>query len=1047
MKPLVPTPIRARLRLAFISLALVPLLVAGSLFLWRSYEFHLTNTHLHRAEISQRVGLRVSHYFQHTREQLLNLDHFQSFAALDRDTQRRRLSAQLLGGPSFRELAWAPIDDGPPLHTSRSHLTWSAGLEAFRGGEEAARALEDGRAHYGPLHFDPDTGEPLIHLTLPLFDLERGRPAGLLYATLSLKPIWDLVAAEPTGPGDQIYLLDERDRVVAHRNPSVVLRGTVHRYRPGGEPQPGVAGNRVIAAHWPVEAGQRRLQVVAERDLDTALAEAYDSARIIGATLLAALLVALLMIYRATHHIIRRIHAVTEAARAIRGGDLERRVGIDGEDEIGEMAGAFDGMTARLRQSLHELEQLNQAYLALSESNRSVARADSEQQLLDEVCRIVTEDCGYRLVWIGLAEEDAERRVRPVAQAGFENGYLSSLDITWSDCERGRGPTGTAIRERRPVINRDVLNNPAFAPWREQALARGYASSAAVPMITGGRVLGAINVYAGEADAFNEEEIRLLDELGDNVAYGVLALRAERDLEQSQALFQTVTEFSNEWVYWRDADKRAFRYMSPLCESFSGYTLEEFHADPALLDRIIHPDDRERWDRHFHRMDEAGKMIPEEYRILTKDGAERWISHTCRAVTGPHGEALGRRGTHQDITARKQGELALAAAKAEAERANQAKSEFLAVMSHEIRTPMNVVIGMSDILLETPLDDEQRRHVEMLAHSGGALLDLINAILDLSKIESGRMELAPGDCDPRELLLTTARVLGVHARDKGIELRAEIADDIPPRVHLDAARLRQVLVNLAGNAVKFTDRGEITLGLRDGDGRLDFTVADTGIGIAPEHLEVIFDKFSQADSSVTRRYGGTGLGLSIARQLVELMGGEIHVESVVGRGSTFHFNLPFVAATGEALPAPEPVPEPGVEKPPAKVTGGARILLVEDSEDNRLLIRTYLKKSDHTLTMAGDGREGIDKFQADDYDLVLMDLQMPVVDGYTATRAIREWEREQGRAPTPLLALTAHALEGDERKSLEAGCDAHLTKPIKKKELLAAIDRWANRKG
>ncbi|GAB6043410.1 ATP-binding protein [Endothiovibrio diazotrophicus] len=394
-----------------------------------------------------------------------------------------------------------------------------------------------------------------------------------------------------------------------------------------------------------------------------------------------------------------------------------------------------------------------------------------------------------------------------------------------------------------------------------------------------------------------------------------------------------------------------------------------------------------------------------------------------------------------EVERRKQVERALEQARNAADAANRAKSEFLATMSHEIRTPMNVVIGMADVLLEGPLGDDQRHQVQLLRKAGDTLLGLIDNILDLSKIEARRLELHDAPVDPRHLLDEICSVLGERVHDKGLMLSLHIAPGVPPAIRADPTRLLQVLINLIGNAIKFTDAGEIgvTLALET-EQRLRFTVTDSGVGIAAEHLEQIFDHFTQADTSITRRYGGSGLGLAICKRLVELMGGEIGVHSRPGEGSRFTFTLPLVEAPPIAA-----LPTGAGGSAPTPPSAGARLLLVEDSEDNRTLIATYLKRTPHRLEIATDGEEAVRKAAADAYDLILMDIQMPLVDGYEATRRIRERERRQRLPATPIVALTAHALHGDEARSLEAGCDGHLTKPIRKARLLEAIDRYAAR--
>jgi PAS domain S-box-containing protein len=410
----------------------------------------------------------------------------------------------------------------------------------------------------------------------------------------------------------------------------------------------------------------------------------------------------------------------------------------------------------------------------------------------------------------------------------------------------------------------------------------------------------------------------------------------------------------------------------------------------------------------------------------------------------------------QDIKHRKEVEEAIKKAHDMAVEASVAKSEFLSNMSHEIRTPMNTIIGISDLLSETPLNDEQKKYVQIFKESGEHLLSLINDILDISKIEAGHAELEHADFNLQQIMDKIKEMMLIKIDPQKLNLIFDTEPDIPRNLIGDAGRLKQVLLNLIGNAIKFTDKGEVlvktklkSLNMSKKEVELLFEIHDTGIGISAEKVGLLFHDFTQGDLSFTRKYGGSGLGLAISKKLIELMNGNIWVESEVGKGSTFYFTAKFLTATPKqienrlsdekniTIPASTVSDENKIQEGIVK-----RILLVDDSDDNRQLIELYLKKLPYTIDIAQNGEVAVDKFKTNKYDIVLMDIQMPVMDGYMATKIIRKWESDKQLTPTPIIALTAHAFKEDEQKSLDAGCTGHLSKPIHKTTLLEALDKY-----
>ena len=650
----------------------------------------------------------------------------------------------------------------------------------------------------------------------------------------------------------------------------------------------------------------------------------------------------------------------------------------------------------------------------------ATARALAECRSLYEAAPRILKAVGESHGWHGAAlwRVDAGAGIlRCVGtwQAGKEG--CRSPRIRGATLGPGEEPPGLAWQSRLPEWAEDLPDDAETAATGA-SLRQGVF---AFPIVVGAEALGVLELRSCDPQPPHGSLLEMLATISDQIGQFAVRLRAEEELA-------TLFEQSLDMLCIASVDGYFLR-LNPAWERTLGYTAEELMSRPYV--EFVHPDDRQPTTREARQLAGGESTVMFENRYRCKDGTYRWLSWK----SAPLPEQGLVYAMARDVTEQKRAAEELRRAREAADAANRAKGDFLANVSHEIRTPMNAVIGMAELLLDTPLRAEQREYLATLKDAAESLLGLINDILDFAKMEAGKLELVPEEFDLRDALGDTLRTLGLRAHQKGLELACRIAPDVPERLVGDPRRLRQVIVNLVGNAVKFTERGEVlveveTVAPGDAEVVLAFAVSDTGIGVPREELARIFGAFEQVDASTTRLYGGTGLGLSIAAELVGRMGGAISAESEPGQGSRFRFTARF-ARPGE---------EPAALPPPAKLRG-LRVLVVDDSATNRRILEEVLTHWRMRPRAVASGKEALDEMEraarrGRPYPLVLLDSSMPGMDGFGLAERVRRRPRLAGAA---IMMLTSGARPGDRARCVSLGIPVHLTKPVKQSDLMDAI--------
>jgi len=555
-----------------------------------------------------------------------------------------------------------------------------------------------------------------------------------------------------------------------------------------------------------------------------------------------------------------------------------------------------------------------------------------------------------------------------------------------------------------------------------------------------GAVLQVTFLAFGLADRINQE--RKSKEIAQKEALRneILAREAQEKAIDNLKKYQQIFDNAFEGIFQASYKGRLINVNKSFAKIFGYDSPEELLSANLNISKqcFIHFEDAMKFDKILREKGQVENFVGQG---LRRDNSIFWASLSGRAIYEGQGKIFHYEGSMVDITERKEKERA-EKEREKAEATTKAKTEFLATMSHEIRTPMNSILGMTYLLSETSLSYEQNDFVGTISASGELLLSVINDILDFSKIEAGQIELEKTVFDLTDLAETSGKILSVKAHEKGLDLSCRVAPDVQPFRIGDPTRLRQIIINLLSNAIKFTEQGKVMLEVVNSDELdvLNFCVKDTGIGIPVKKQQSIFDSFSQADTSTTRKFGGTGLGLAICKRLVELMDGRIWIESEEGKGTRFFFTARF--------PETDQIPESAVElardlktvKKYDEITlPPIHILMAEDIASNQKIMKLYLKDTPVTMDIAENGKIAVEKFTINTYDIVMMDIEMPEMDGLEATRVIRKWEHDNKKDKTPIIALTAHAFDEQMKKCFDVGCNGFLPKPVKKKDVVATL--------
>jgi PAS domain S-box-containing protein len=900
--------------------AVLPVMIFGGVMTYRSYQQERENLAQSMIGRARAISAALD------REFLVSIQSLRVLSAsthLDKG-QLSEFYAAMKGALAGYSRAWQnlTLTDASGQQLINLRRPFGSPLPATGNPDAIGRVRATKEPTIGNLSPGPVSGVSAVVVHVPI--LKDGQVKYTLNAIFYPAPLTDLLLQQKLPPGWIATTLDRNHVVVARTrefekffgkpvSSSFAARVKEHQEATGSDTS--LDGMTVVTAHhrsdfsgWTIALAIPAAAAAAPLTRSLLLTGAGGLALLLGALGLAAIL---------GRRIAGPVTALSQAAEKL-GRRETPNASRSSILEVDRVAQAMDDAGRTRKEHEARIRQLNRVYAVLSDINQAIVRMRDPQILLSEACRIAVEKGEFTLAWIGRIKETG--RIEAIAQAGFSDGYVEQLTIAPGEQQHDAVPIARALRGGQHEICNDIERDPRMAPWREEALRRGYRSFAAFPLKVGNEAVGVFNLYSSERGFFDAEELPLLDELAADIGLALEIhrnesdrLRTENALRDSEERFRQLAENIDEVFWLSTRDKSRMIYVSPGYEAIWGRSCHSLYDSPRDWLDAIHPDHREQVLRAALQEQETG-VYDKEYRIVRPDGGVRWIRDRAFPVRDASGEVYRIAGIAEDITVRKEAEEALKRSHEQleekvAERTrdlveanvklqdlDRLKSQFLANMSHELRTPMNAIIGFTQLIHDGrvggAVSAEQKEFLGDILTSATHLLQLINDVLDLSKVEAGRMEVLNSTFRVEDVIVEVVQNIAPIMSVKDLKLVRDIPPDLAP-VTTDRRKLLQILLNLASNAAKFTDRGEITFRCQILPERMRLSVSDTGIGIKAEDLALLFQPFSQLEDGLRKRHEGTGLGLSLSKGLAALLGGDLTVVSEYGKCSTFTLHVPY----------------------------------------------------------------------------------------------------------------------------------------------------------